>query len=99
MKNILVISIFLSFLGSPLVAQEILKSDVLSDAKIRKLIIKESIDAYTGNCACPYNRTKRGYRCGKRSAYSRPGGEEPICYKRDVSEVMIREFRNRMLIP
>ncbi|MGL1921609.1 MAG: SH3 domain-containing protein [Hyphomicrobiales bacterium] len=35
---------------------------------------------YYGTCDCPYDRTKRGGRCGGRSAYSRPGGRSPRCY-------------------
>ena len=35
----------------------------------------------TGKCDCPYDRAKNGSRCGSRSAYSRPGGRSPVCYK------------------
>lgn len=31
-------------------------------------------------CQCPYDLDRRGGTCGGRSAYSRPGGEEPRCY-------------------
>lgn len=34
-------------------------------------------------CQCPYDIDVRGSRCGGRSAYSRPGGEEPRCYVGD----------------
>ena len=34
----------------------------------------------TGSCDCPYDYTSSGSRCGKRSAYSRPGGASPICF-------------------
>ncbi|HEY9906024.1 MAG TPA: hypothetical protein V6D18_00285, partial [Thermosynechococcaceae cyanobacterium] len=34
-------------------------------------------------CQCPYDLNKRGHPCGKRSAYSRPGGESPQCYVQD----------------
>ncbi|MCJ8323301.1 MAG: SH3 domain-containing protein [Rhizobiales bacterium] len=37
--------------------------------------------AYYGTCDCPYDRASNGSRCGGRSAYSRPGGRSPICYK------------------
>lgn len=40
--------------------------------------IRESI---SGSCECPYDTDKRGRSCGRRSAYSRPGGASPICYK------------------
>ncbi|HYI49209.1 MAG TPA: hypothetical protein VEX35_12175 [Allosphingosinicella sp.] len=64
-----------------------------SDAQIRQSIIRQSIAAYPGPCACPYNRTRNGSQCGGRSAYSRPGGHAPICYPRDVSEAQIRDWR------
>ena len=37
--------------------------------------------ALTGICDCPYDRAKNGSICGGRSAYSRPGGRSPICYR------------------
>jgi len=66
----------------------------LSDAQIRKILIDESIAAYEGNCPCPYSTARNGSRCGKRSAYSRPGGAAPLCYAKDVTEAMVREYRN-----
>ena len=39
--------------------------------------------AVSGSCDCPYDTDRRGRSCGKRSAYSRPGGRSPICYMRD----------------
>jgi hypothetical protein len=35
---------------------------------------------YTGSCDCPYDLDSAGRQCGARSAYSRPGGESPVCY-------------------
>ena len=46
--------------------------------------IDESIAAYPGVCACPYNRASNGSKCGKRSAWSKPGGYEPLCYESDI---------------
>ncbi|MEO0409166.1 MAG: hypothetical protein AAF289_17625 [Cyanobacteria bacterium P01_A01_bin.135] len=34
----------------------------------------------SGSCDCPYDTDSAGRRCGKRSAYSRPGGASPVCY-------------------
>jgi hypothetical protein len=34
-------------------------------------------------CRCPYDFDKKGHQCGGNSAYSRPGGSEPRCYKDD----------------
>lgn len=67
----------------------------LTDAKIKKAIIKESIEQYPGNCPCPYNTARNGSICGKRSAYSRPGGYAPICYNSDVTQEMIKEWREQ----
>lgn len=67
----------------------------LSVSRIKKLLIKRSHAYYDGNCPCPYNRTKRGNRCGKRSAYSKPGGQEPLCYARDVTTAMVQDYLAR----
>lgn len=66
-----------------------------TDAQVKKSIIKESIAEYPGNCPCPYSTAKNGSRCGKRSAYSRPGGYAPICYDSDVTSEMIQEWREK----
>jgi len=66
----------------------------LSDARIREMLIQESIDAYSGSCPCPYSTARNGSRCGRRSAYSRPGGEAPLCYAKDVSDPMVRAYRD-----
>ncbi len=66
----------------------------LSNDRIKQLIIQQSIAAYSGNCPCPYSTAANGSRCGKRSAWSRPGGEEPVCFKDDVTEEMIKEWRS-----
>lgn len=67
----------------------------LTDDQIRRLIIESSIAAYSGRCPCPYNVMRNGRQCGGNSAYSKPGGAEPICYERDVSQRMIEEFRRK----
>lgn len=38
-------------------------------------------DRYVGTCDCPYDVMRNGRLCGGRSAYSRPGGREPVCYE------------------
>ena len=68
----------------------------VTDASIVNAIIQESIDSYSGNCPCPYNSARNGSRCGKRSAYSREGGEAPACYKEDVTKEMISDYRRRL---
>lgn len=47
-------------------------------------IIKESIANYPGKCPCPYSLMSNGRKCGKKSAYNKPGGYEPICYVNDI---------------
>ena len=65
----------------------------MSDEEIIQVIIYKSIATHRGKCACPYNRTTNGSKCGRRSAYSRPGGYQPMCYPTDVPREMIEEFR------
>jgi hypothetical protein len=66
-----------------------------TDAQIKQAIIQESIASYKGSCACPYNTDRGGRSCGKRSAYSRPGGASPLCYDTDVTQKMVNDFRKR----
>lgn len=68
-------------------------SFAMSDKEIQNHLIKESIQSYPGNCPCPYNTTRNGSRCGGRSAYSKPGGYSPVCYPKDVTPEMIRQYR------
>jgi hypothetical protein len=65
----------------------------LSDDQIKKIIIQQSIQNYSGNCPCPYNVTRNGSMCGRRSAYSRAGGYAPICYPNDVTPDMIKRYK------
>jgi hypothetical protein len=62
------------------------------DASIRKAIIRESIESYSGSCPCPYNKDRAGRKCGKRSAHSKPGGAAPICFDGDVTDDMISRY-------
>jgi len=75
----------------PLEARE--RAKKLSEAQIKQILIDESIAAYSGNCPCPYHTARNGSRCGRRSAYSRAGGAEPLCYPKDVSAEMVEEYR------
>ena len=67
----------------------------LTDTQIRQTLIDQSIAAYSGSCACPYNRARNGSRCGGRSAWSRPGGTSPLCYPSDVTQEMVDHYRQR----
>ncbi len=75
----------LACLAGPALAQ--------SDDSIKKQIIAESLANYPGNCPCPYNTDRAGRSCGRRSAYSKPGGHSPICYLDDVTPVMIAAYK------
>ncbi len=67
-----------------------------SDTEIAHAIIRECAAIYhaTGHpCACPEDRARNGSRCGKRSAYSKPGGASPRCYVSDLSAQEIADYR------
>ena len=53
--------------------------------------ISDSIASYSGKCACPYQLMSNGRKCGKRSAYSKPGGYTPLCYASDIAEQAINK--------
>ena len=42
------------------------------EEKIQKLYVIQS--SYSGKCACHYQMKANNTRCGKNSAYSKPGG-------------------------
>ena len=67
----------------------------LSNEEIKQKIIQESIANYPGNCPCPYSTMRNGRACGGRSAYSKPGGESPICYDKDITPAMVKAYKNR----
>jgi hypothetical protein len=71
----------------------------LTAAAIAAVIAQASRRAYyaTGRpCACPDDVTSSGRRCGRNSAYSRPGGAQPLCYPSDVPIERIEEYRERL---
>ena len=63
------------------------------NSDIKQKIIQSSISSYRGSCPCPYNIDRAGRRCGRRSAYSRPGGYSPICYESDVTTQMVENYK------
>ena len=67
------------------------KSDI--DSKIRRKMIKESINRYPGRCPCPYNSASNGSSCGGRSAYSRRGGYSVLCYPHDINSEMLNKYK------
>lgn len=87
--------LMLAALGCLLCTASLAKAPLatLSDQQIAEQLIQQSIRRYPGNCPCPYNSTANGRACGKRSAYSRPGGQAPLCYVEDVTPAMIQRYR------
>ncbi len=77
------------FIAAPAAAQR------ASDDDIRRQMIAESIGAYRGNCPCPYNLASNGSRCGKRSAYDRPGGASPLCFPEQITPGMLDDYKRR----
>lgn len=59
---------------------------------LKDRMIAESIARTPGNCPCPYHRDAGGRRCGKRSAWDKPGGYSPLCFPEDISADMLREY-------
>lgn len=68
-------------------------SPALTVAAIAKLLIADSIASYPSSCACPYQSDRGGRSCGRRSAYSRPGGYAPLCYASDITPAMVAGYR------
>ena len=90
-----------SLVGSYRVAwtEPLLGAELLSDQQIAEMVVRESRSAYysTGHpCACPEDRASNGSRCGGRSAWSKPGGANPLCYVSDVSQALIEKYRARL---
>ena len=85
----------LLFIGLTLTFAADAKQSTQSDEAIKKEIIQQSIQVYSGNCPCPYNTARNGNWCDKRSAYNRVGGAAPLCYPEDVSDRMVKEFKGR----
>ncbi len=67
----------------------------MSDAEIREMMVRGSVASHPGKCACPDDTMSNGRRCGGRSAYSRGGGDAPICYPSEVSDEDVVEYRRR----
>ena len=80
---------FISVISFTALAQDINNTEIIQN------IIQNSIASYPGNCPCPYSITASGSKCGKRSAYSKPGGYAPICYSEDVTPAMISSYKHK----
>jgi hypothetical protein len=65
-------------------------------SQVKEAMSSASIAAYSGSCPCPYYRDRAGRRCGKRSAWSKPGGAEPLCFLDDISDAKAQQFCKRL---
>jgi hypothetical protein len=83
-------------LAAVLVARAALAQAPLSDDEIRRRIVHESVASYAGTCPCPESINAAGHRCGRNSAYSRPGGATVFCYVEDVTKEMVDQYRQRL---
>lgn len=86
-----IVAFALTIVAAPVFALQ----GTVSDDQIAQAIIKESIASYPGPCACPYNHARNGSSCGRRSAYSRAGGYNTLCYRDDVSADDILAYREQ----
>ena len=87
MRNLLVVLLLMS-------SSALAKND-LSDSQVKAMMIQDSIASYSGRCPCPYNLASNGSQCGRRSAYSKPGGYAPLCYDTDITAEMVNQYKSR----
>jgi hypothetical protein len=89
------LSLLAGLLAINVVAAQTPRPSAPTVAQIKRAIIQASIASYTGSCPCPYNVDRGGRRCGRRSAYNRPGGASPICFEEDITAAMVEAYRYR----
>ena len=65
------------------------------DAALREAMVAESIAQYRGSCACPESTMRGGRRCGANSAWSKGGGQRPLCYAAEVTPQMLASYKAR----
>ena len=87
MRNLLMLLLLMS-------SSALAKND-LSDSQVKAMMIQDSIASYSGRCPCPYNVASNGSQCGRRSAYSKPGGYAPLCYDTDITAEMVNQYKSR----
>jgi hypothetical protein len=58
--------------------------------------VAASIAAYDGKCPCPYTIKANGKPCAGSSAYSRPGGEQVLCFESDIAALQPCQFEDSM---
>ncbi len=67
----------------------------LTDGQVRDLMIKASIASFKGACPCPYSFTAEGLRCGTQSAWSKKDGTGPACYRQDIGDPAVADYRKQ----
>ena len=87
MRNLLMLLLLMS-------SSALAKND-LSDSQVKAMMIQDSMASYSGRCPCPYNLASNGSQCGRRSAYSKPGGYAPLCYDTDITAEMVNQYKSR----
>jgi len=69
--------------------------DKISDDEIKTVLIQQSVQAYGGECPCPYSKSPKGGQCGLNSAYSKIDRFATLCYPSNVTQKMIKEYRDK----
>ena len=67
----------------------------LTDGQVRDLMIKASIASFKGACPCPSSFTAEGLRCGTQSAWSKHDGTGPACYRQDIGDPAVADYRKQ----
>ncbi len=73
----------------------------LSDNEIKTEILRDYLTYHIrdrGPCPCPELRSSDNKRCGKRSAWSRNANKTVMCYKDDVTQDMIDDWKERFAL-
>lgn len=70
-------------------------AEPLSDEEVKERLIEQSKGAYSGNCPCPDSVNRAGNRCGNTSAWSKKGGASVLCYPTDVTDEMVKRWREK----
>jgi len=67
----------------------------MTDNEVRHAIVHESKVRYANICACPYAARSHAKICNAGSGMARHIEVAPVCYSKDVTEQMIRDWRQR----
>ncbi|WP_213989667.1 hypothetical protein [Sodalis sp. dw_96] len=73
----------------------------LSDDEIKTEILRDYLRYHIrdrGPCPCPELRSSDNKRCGKRSAWSRKANKTVMCYKDDVTQDMIDDWKEQFAL-